>query len=148
RANGRSRSASADRKPTLPRPDSPRAATIAASRSRILRHHEAPTCRTVAPRAAQSRRAAALVRCLAADRAARADRRARDGGAQHLHGRGRGACAAPDVLEKAKHHILDTFAAMVSGSELPPGKAALALARAEAGRPVATVVGSNIVTGA
>ena len=53
----------------------------------------------------------------------------------------------PDVLEKAKHHILDTFAAMVSGSELPPGKAALALARAQAGRPVATVVGSSILTG-
>ena len=53
----------------------------------------------------------------------------------------------PDVLEKAKHHILDTIAAMVSGSELPPGRAALALARAQAGRPVATVVGSNVVTG-
>ena len=53
----------------------------------------------------------------------------------------------PDVLEKAKHHILDTVAAMVSGSELPPGQAALALARAQAGRPVATVVGSNVVTG-
>jgi 2-methylcitrate dehydratase PrpD len=52
-----------------------------------------------------------------------------------------------DVVEKAKHHILDTFAAMISGSELPPGKAALALARAQAGRPVATVLGSNIVTG-
>ena len=39
-----------------------------------------------------------------------------------------------DVVEKAKHHILDTFAAMVSGSELPPGRAALALARAQAGR--------------
>lgn len=52
-----------------------------------------------------------------------------------------------DVIEKAKHHILDTFAAMVSGSELPPGKAALVLARAQAGRPVATVIGSNIVTG-
>ena len=26
----------------------------------------------------------------------------------------------PEVVEKAKHHILDTFAAMVSGSELPP----------------------------
>jgi len=52
-----------------------------------------------------------------------------------------------DVIEKAKHHILDTVAAMVSGSELPPGKAALALARAQAGRPVATVVGSNITTG-
>jgi 2-methylcitrate dehydratase PrpD len=53
----------------------------------------------------------------------------------------------PDVLEKAKHHILDTFAAMISGSELPPGLAALRLAKAQAGRPVATVVGSSIVTG-
>jgi 2-methylcitrate dehydratase PrpD len=53
----------------------------------------------------------------------------------------------PDVVEKAKHHILDTFAAMLSGSELPPGKAALALARAQAGRPIATVVGSSVLTG-
>jgi 2-methylcitrate dehydratase PrpD len=53
----------------------------------------------------------------------------------------------PEVAEKAKHHILDTFAAMVSGSELPPGRVALSLARAQAGRPVATVVGSGIVTG-
>ena len=53
----------------------------------------------------------------------------------------------PDVVEKAKHHILDTFAAMISGSELPPGRAALALARAQAGRPVATVVGSTVLTG-
>jgi 2-methylcitrate dehydratase PrpD len=53
----------------------------------------------------------------------------------------------PDVVEKAKHHILDTVAAMVSGSELPPGRAALALAQAQAGRAVATVVGSRIVTG-
>jgi 2-methylcitrate dehydratase PrpD len=44
-----------------------------------------------------------------------------------------------EVAEKAKHHILDTFAAMVSGSELPPGRAALTLARSQAGRPVATV---------
>jgi 2-methylcitrate dehydratase PrpD len=53
----------------------------------------------------------------------------------------------PAVVEKAKHHILDTFAAMISGSELPPGHAALALARAQAGRPVATVIGSNVLTG-
>ena len=53
----------------------------------------------------------------------------------------------PDVVEKAKHHILDTFAAMLSGSELPPGKAAVALARAQAGRPIATVVGSTVLTG-
>src|SRR5687768_6664510 len=53
----------------------------------------------------------------------------------------------PEVVEKAKHHILDTFAAMISGSELPPGRAALALAHAQAGRPVSTVVGSTVVTG-
>ena len=53
----------------------------------------------------------------------------------------------PEVVEKAKHHILDTFAAMVSGSELPPGRAALTVARAQAGRPAATVVGSSVVTG-
>lgn len=51
-----------------------------------------------------------------------------------------------DVLEAVKHHVLDTFAAMVSGSELPPGRAALSFAAAQAGRPVATVVGSAIVT--
>jgi 2-methylcitrate dehydratase PrpD len=53
----------------------------------------------------------------------------------------------PDVVEKAKHHILDTFAAMVSGSELPAGRVALKMAQAGAGRPVATVVGSSVVTG-
>ena len=53
----------------------------------------------------------------------------------------------PDVIDKAKHHILDTFAAMLSGSALPPGRAALALARVQAGRPSSTVVGSNILTG-
>ena len=53
----------------------------------------------------------------------------------------------PDVAEKAKYHILDTFAAMLSGSELPPGRAALALARAQAGRAVSTVVGSNVLAG-
>src|SRR5262245_19933580 len=53
----------------------------------------------------------------------------------------------PEVIEKAKHHILDTFAAMVSGSKLPPGQAALALAQAQAGKPVATVIGSKILTG-
>jgi 2-methylcitrate dehydratase PrpD len=53
----------------------------------------------------------------------------------------------PDVVEKTKYHILDTFAAMLSGSELPPGRVALVLARAQAGRPSSTVVGSNILTG-
>ena len=53
----------------------------------------------------------------------------------------------PAVIEKASYHVLDTIAAMVSGSELVPGRAALAFARAEAGRPVATVVGSTLLTG-
>ena len=52
------------------------------------------------------------------------------------------------VVEHAVHHVLDTVAAMISGAELPPGRAALTLARAEAGRPVATVVASSTVTGA
>jgi 2-methylcitrate dehydratase PrpD len=58
----------------------------------------------------------------------------------------RGRALPPDVAEKAKHHILDTFAAMVSGSRLPPGLAALKLARTMVGRPVATVVGSDLRT--
>jgi len=52
-----------------------------------------------------------------------------------------------DVIEKAKHHILDTFAAMVSGSELPPGRAALKFARSYGGEKVATIVCSNILCG-
>jgi 2-methylcitrate dehydratase PrpD len=38
-----------------------------------------------------------------------------------------------EVLEKLKHHILDTVAAMVSGSGLPPGIAAIQFARANTG---------------
>jgi 2-methylcitrate dehydratase PrpD len=52
-----------------------------------------------------------------------------------------------DVLEKAKQHILDTFAAMISGSGLPPGRAALEFARSYGGKEIATVVASNIVCG-
>jgi 2-methylcitrate dehydratase PrpD len=52
-----------------------------------------------------------------------------------------------DVVEKAKHHILDTFAAMISGSELPPGRFAIDFARAYGGKEVATVVATNIVCG-
>jgi 2-methylcitrate dehydratase PrpD len=56
--------------------------------------------------------------------------------------------ALPDeVIEKAKQHILDTFAAMISGSGLTPGRAALEFARAYGGKEVATVVASNIVCG-
>src|ERR1700716_3672961 len=52
-----------------------------------------------------------------------------------------------DVVEKAKQHILDTFAAMISGSGLPPGRAALQFARAYGGKAIATVVASDIVCG-
>ena len=56
--------------------------------------------------------------------------------------------ALPDeVVEKTKHHILDTLAAMVSGAELPPGKVALAMAKAHAGERTATIVGSNLLCG-
>jgi 2-methylcitrate dehydratase PrpD len=56
--------------------------------------------------------------------------------------------ALPDeVAEKAKQHILDTFAAMISGSGLPPGRAALEFARSYGGKEIATVVASNIVCG-
>jgi hypothetical protein len=34
------------------------------------------------------------------------------------------------VLERAKHRLLDTLAAMLSGSQLLPGRRAIALARA------------------
>ncbi len=54
----------------------------------------------------------------------------------------------PDaVAEKAKHMILDTLAAMISGSELPPGRFAIQFARAYGGEKVSTVAGSNVVVG-
>lgn len=52
-----------------------------------------------------------------------------------------------DVVEKVKHHLLDTIASMVSGSELPPGRAAIQFARAYGGEKIATVVGSNVLCG-
>jgi 2-methylcitrate dehydratase PrpD len=52
-----------------------------------------------------------------------------------------------DVVERTKEHVLDTFAAMVSGSELPPGQAALKFARSYGGEKVATVVCSNVLCG-
>jgi 2-methylcitrate dehydratase PrpD len=56
--------------------------------------------------------------------------------------------ALPDeVVEHAKRHILDTFASMVSGAELPAGRAALAFARAYGGKPVATVVADTQLVG-
>lgn len=52
-----------------------------------------------------------------------------------------------EVVEKAKQHILDTFAAMISGSGLAPGLGALQFAQAYGGKEVATVVASKTVCG-
>lgn len=51
------------------------------------------------------------------------------------------------VIEKAKQMILDTFAAMISGSDLPPGRFAINFARAYRGDGICTVAGSNVVCG-
>src|SRR5580700_7338380 len=53
-----------------------------------------------------------------------------------------------EALEKTKQHILDTFAAMVSGAELAPGRFAIDFARAHSAEKTATVVASNVVCGA
>lgn len=61
---------------------------------------------------------------------------------------GAAARALPEqALEHTKHHLLDTLAAMVSGTELPPGRVALAMAKAHQGERTATVVGGNVLCG-
>jgi 2-methylcitrate dehydratase PrpD len=52
-----------------------------------------------------------------------------------------------EVVEKTRHVVLDTFAAMISGSELPPGRFAIQFARAYKGERISTVVASNVVCG-
>jgi 2-methylcitrate dehydratase PrpD len=59
-----------------------------------------------------------------------------------------GSRVLPDqIVEETKYHVLDTLAAMVSGSELPPGRQALRFARAYSGERIATVVASDILAG-
>src|SRR5580704_4893271 len=53
-----------------------------------------------------------------------------------------------EALEKTKQHILDTFAAMVSGAELAPGRFAIKFAREHSAEKVATVAASDVVCGA
>lgn len=50
------------------------------------------------------------------------------------------------VIEKTKHHVLDTLAAMVSGSRLLPGRKAISYVRSLGGKKEALVVGSKLVT--
>jgi 2-methylcitrate dehydratase PrpD len=49
-----------------------------------------------------------------------------------------------DVVEQAKFHLIDTIAAMISGSELPPGQAAQRYIREHGGNGTTTVVGANL----
>ncbi len=58
-----------------------------------------------------------------------------------------GRALPEEVTDKTKQHILDTLAAMISGTELTPGRAALQFASAYGGKEVATVVASKIVCG-
>ncbi|MEK7210759.1 MAG: MmgE/PrpD family protein [Candidatus Binatota bacterium] len=51
----------------------------------------------------------------------------------------------PEVAAKAKHHILDTIGAMVSGSKLKPGRLAIKYARTQRGKREAAVIGSNLM---
>lgn len=58
----------------------------------------------------------------------------------------RATALPPDVLTKTKHHILDTLAAMISGSKLKPGEFALKYAKSqEGGARDAQVVASDIM---
>ncbi len=51
-----------------------------------------------------------------------------------------------NVVEKTKHHVLDTFAAMISGAPLLPGRKAIAFAKTRGGGKEACVAASRIVT--
>jgi 2-methylcitrate dehydratase PrpD len=52
----------------------------------------------------------------------------------------------PEVQEKTKHHLLDTIAAIVSGSRLKAGELATKFAREQGGTPEAQVIGSDLRT--
>jgi 2-methylcitrate dehydratase PrpD len=54
----------------------------------------------------------------------------------------------PDVAREARHRILDTIAAMVSGAKLKPGEMAIRFARAQGGVPEASILTTNIKTSA
>jgi len=51
------------------------------------------------------------------------------------------------VAQQTKYHILDTLAAMVSGSQLPPGRQAMRFAHAYGGEKIATIVASDMLGG-
>ena len=51
-----------------------------------------------------------------------------------------------EVVEKTKHHVLDTIAAMVSGSRLLPGRKAITYVKTLGGAKEACVIGSRLIT--
>src|SRR5439155_22175782 len=51
-----------------------------------------------------------------------------------------------EVIQKGKSHLLDSLAAIVSGSTLKPGKLGLQHARELGGKAEGTVLGSNLKT--
>jgi 2-methylcitrate dehydratase PrpD len=53
-----------------------------------------------------------------------------------------------EAAEHAKHHLLDTLASMISGSELRPGQAALRYIRAHGGKGETTIAGSALTASA
>jgi len=52
------------------------------------------------------------------------------------------------VIERAKYHVLDTLAAMVSGAPLLPGRRAIEYVSVLGGTPEAGIVGSRVITSA
>lgn len=52
------------------------------------------------------------------------------------------------VVEKTKHHVADTIAAIVSGAKLLPGETAIRFVRSQGGVKEATVMGTKLVTSA
>jgi 2-methylcitrate dehydratase PrpD len=53
-----------------------------------------------------------------------------------------------EVAEHAKHHLIDTLASMVSGSELVPGQAAQRFIRAHGGKGERTIAGTRLTASA
>ncbi len=51
----------------------------------------------------------------------------------------------PAVTEKTRHHVLDTLAAIISGSRLKAGKLATGYVARFAGTPEATVIGTALM---
>ena len=52
------------------------------------------------------------------------------------------------VQEKTKHHLLDTLAAIISGSRLYPGQKAISYIESQGGTPEALVLGTRVLTSA